>query len=158
MGTEILRPQDSLVERYPAFHGRRNYVPTKGNRLGNTKTNHNNNNNNNKKRYKNQNERIISSDESKAVSSKSINRNELEIGQVTIVRRGDSLDSLNSRIKKDRTTKTVFEPATLYAGSSAFSSSPSPTSLPLPTFFKKQELKSFDDSATRDLRRLLRLQ
>nr|GMD77387.1 proline-rich nuclear receptor coactivator [Ipomoea batatas] len=52
----------------------------------------------------------------------------------------------------------------VYAGS-GFSNSPSPRSLPLSSFFnnanKKQDgsdTTSFDDSATRDLRRLLRLE
>ncbi|XP_039162783.1 uncharacterized protein LOC104425304 [Eucalyptus grandis] len=43
----------------------------------------------------------------------------------------------------------------MYAGS-AFAVSPEPSSLPLPSFSKKKHV-SFDDSATRDLRRLLRL-
>lgn len=43
----------------------------------------------------------------------------------------------------------------MYAGS-AFSVSPSPSSLPLPSFSKKKQFP-IDDSATRDLRRLLRL-
>ncbi|KAH6808806.1 hypothetical protein C2S51_026589 [Perilla frutescens var. frutescens] len=48
-----------------------------------------------------------------------------------------------------------------YAGS-AFSLSPSPRSLPLPSFFNKKQqdfvpINPFDDPATRDLRRLLRL-
>ncbi|CAI0466556.1 unnamed protein product [Linum tenue] len=42
----------------------------------------------------------------------------------------------------------------VYAGS-AFAMSPAPSALPLPSFSKKQV--SVDDSATRDLRRLLRL-
>lgn len=45
----------------------------------------------------------------------------------------------------------------VYAGS-AFSQSPSPSSLPLPTFSRKREgLAVVDDTATRDLRRLLRI-
>ncbi|GAA0150370.1 hypothetical protein LIER_09325 [Lithospermum erythrorhizon] len=182
MGTQVLRPQDCLVERFPVLHGQRNYSPTKGNGFGYTKTNHIINNNTNyvnkksttvqtghKKRYHNQSQqyqqqncstspkKISSLDESKSVSRHRNTRNDLEMGQVTVVRRGDSLDSLNSRIKKDMTKKSAFDPAEIYAGS-AFSVSPSPSSLPLPTFFKKQELKPFDDSATRDLRRLLRLE
>ncbi|MBS2599563.1 hypothetical protein KFY57_25770, partial [Salmonella enterica subsp. enterica serovar Typhimurium] len=43
----------------------------------------------------------------------------------------------------------------VYAGS-AFAVSPAPSSLPLPSFSKKKQVR-FDDSATRDLRRLLRL-
>ncbi|GMP53455.1 hypothetical protein CsSME_00018905 [Camellia sinensis var. sinensis] len=46
-----------------------------------------------------------------------------------------------------------------YAGS-AFSVSPSPRSVPLPSFFSKKQLSKVaidGDSATRDLRRLLQL-
>ncbi|KAK7387839.1 hypothetical protein VNO78_22634 [Psophocarpus tetragonolobus] len=64
--------------------------------------------------------------------------------KVTILRRGQSLDSA---VKTD-----------VYAGS-AFSVSPSPSALPLPSFpTKKQALPVVHDSATRDLRRLLRLE
>ncbi|MGI4370304.1 proline-rich nuclear receptor coactivator motif-containing protein, partial [Klebsiella pneumoniae] len=47
----------------------------------------------------------------------------------------------------------------VYAGS-AFATSPSPRSLPLPSFFNKKHMSKVaggDDPATRDLRRLLRL-
>jgi len=64
--------------------------------------------------------------------------------KVTILRRGQSLDSA---VKSD-----------VYAGS-AFAMSPSPNALPLPSFpMKKNSSAAFDDSATRDLRRLLRLE
>ncbi|BAT77204.1 hypothetical protein LR48_Vigan01g312800 [Vigna angularis] len=64
--------------------------------------------------------------------------------KVTILRRGQSLDSA---VKCD-----------VYAGS-AFAMSPSPNALPLPSFpTKKNSSAAFDDSATRDLRRLLRLE
>jgi len=66
--------------------------------------------------------------------------------KVTILRRGKSLDSSLEVVKSDK-----------YAGS-AFAVSPSPSALPLPSFLvKKQLLATVDDSATRDLRRLLRL-
>ncbi|KAE8099907.1 hypothetical protein FH972_017851 [Carpinus fangiana] len=45
----------------------------------------------------------------------------------------------------------------MYAGS-AFAMSPEPNSFPLPSFSKKKQiLVIVDDSATKDLRRLLRL-
>lgn len=53
----------------------------------------------------------------------------------------------------------VMNPA-IYAGS-AFAVSPAPESLPLPSFSKKKEevgVVAVDASATRDLRRLLRLE
>jgi len=65
------------------------------------------------------------------------------VEKVTILRRGKSLDS----VKIDT-----------YAGSAAFGVSPSPSALPLPSFLMKKQLAvTVDDSATRDLRRLLRL-
>ncbi|XP_060216820.1 uncharacterized protein LOC132644257 [Lycium barbarum] len=179
MGTEVLRPQNCLIERFreprPVFHRRKT-----GNGYHNgyrkpvIRTE--------KKKVKNQSEPSISrgSEEPKPV-----------MGQVMILRRGESLDSLNPNIRKENETAscnkkkpvtdlTVYgtgrlgpeQPEMLpkqiqvgrsdmYAGS-AFSNSPSPRSLPLPSFFnnnKKQvEFRSFDDSATRDLRRLLRLE
>ncbi|GAA0141745.1 hypothetical protein LIER_02817 [Lithospermum erythrorhizon] len=157
MGTEVLRPQDCLVERFPDF----GY---------NTKINYNTNNHAyykkpcmvqtyHKRRYNNQNHQHQQRNESKVVSLSrhSNTRNEFEMGKVSSFRRGGSLDSLNCRIKKDRRSMTYFDQADVYAGS-ACSVSPSPSSLPLPTFFQKQELNSFDDSATRDLRRLLGLE
>lgn len=45
----------------------------------------------------------------------------------------------------------------MYAGS-AFSVSPSPSSLPLPNFFLKKDESTVADYATKDLRRLLRLE
>lgn len=68
--------------------------------------------------------------------------------KVTILRRGQSLDSsLSVAVKSD-----------VYAGS-VCAVSPSPSALPLPSFpTKKQSSVAFDDSATRDLRRLLRLE
>ncbi|XP_058083149.1 uncharacterized protein LOC131231075 [Magnolia sinica] len=85
----------------------------------------------------------------------------------TIVKRGESLDPPKRREfqGRDRRKATVsFDDRDLivsdinvYAGS-AFSQSPPPSSLPLPSFSKKKEsLPGFDDSATRDLRRLLRI-
>ncbi|KAK2358149.1 hypothetical protein P8452_77313 [Trifolium repens] len=63
-----------------------------------------------------------------------------------ILRRGKSLDSSLVAVKNDK-----------YAGS-AFAVSPSPSELPLPSFVtKKKSLATFDDSATQDLRRLLRI-
>ncbi|PKI47973.1 hypothetical protein CRG98_031637 [Punica granatum] len=93
-----------------------------------------------------------------------------ELRSVTILRRGASLDS---KMKSELSLKKeggergarqaqatelrspMMTKCDMYAGS-AFAVSPEPSSLPLPSFSKKK-LVSFDDSATRDLRRLLRL-
>lgn len=109
-------------------------------------------------------------------------------GQVTILKRGESLDSKKSEFKRSDLKKAASlneadlvvcgkgrlgpdpelvpkqirlkEPLPLqsdvYAGS-AFSQSPSPRSLPLPSFSTRKAPPAVDDSATKDLRRLLRL-
>lgn len=114
------------------------------------------------------------------------------MGQVTILKRGESLDSkVGSEFKRNELKKSVSlneadlivcgtdrlgpgpelvskhirltdalftrpGSGTEYAGS-GFSQSPSPRSLPLPTFSKKNISATVDDYATKDLRRLLRL-
>ncbi|CAM8989832.1 unnamed protein product [Rhodiola kirilowii] len=101
-------------------------------------------------------------------------------GQVTILKRGESLDSRIRSLeikKKDAMMLRRLGPEPdampreemkafltgrrdVYAGS-AFVASPSPSDLPLPSFQKKKLHLSpvvVDDSATRDLRRLLRLE
>ncbi|GAA0164501.1 hypothetical protein LIER_20117 [Lithospermum erythrorhizon] len=142
MGTEILRPQDCLAEILrisPAsFHHRRKHYPTTRNnrkpaevRTIQNKRPHHHQQMTNPKRF-----------DFRAISkhTKNSNNNDFSMRKVTILRRGQSFDSLNKN--------------TMYAGS-AFSVSPPPSDLPLPTFSKKL---SFDDHATRDLRRLLRLE
>uniref|UniRef100_A0A7N0V5G4 Uncharacterized protein n=1 Tax=Kalanchoe fedtschenkoi TaxID=63787 RepID=A0A7N0V5G4_KALFE len=70
---------------------------------------------------------------------------------VTILRRGESLDGGRSKGRMGRNLGDV------YAGSGFLSTSPPPpSSLPLPSFSTRKSV--VDDSATRDLRRLLRLE
>uniref|UniRef100_A0A5B7BE85 Uncharacterized protein n=1 Tax=Davidia involucrata TaxID=16924 RepID=A0A5B7BE85_DAVIN len=171
MGTEVLRPQDCLIERIrlaPSVFHRRSY----GN--GNPKFRKPV-----KKRFNNASEPSISK---RSSSSDDSRKNHLMVGQVTILRRGESLDAkINGgnqpfcgtqrlgphpgmvpkqiRIGDGELKSPVAVGiwSDVYAGS-AFSLSPSPSSLPLPSFFnKKQVSKIVDDSATKDLRRLLRL-
>lgn len=97
----------------------------------------------------------------------------LEMGQVTVLRRGHSLDSLETKRNKNSNVKAKGGILiknkfninggygdSLYAGST-FLASPAPESLPLPTFFynkKNGKKEKYDASASRDLRRLLRLE
>ncbi|XP_062211083.1 uncharacterized protein LOC133912393 [Phragmites australis] len=55
-----------------------------------------------------------------------------------------------------KTSASVRPAAEVYAGP-AFSASPEPSSLPMPQFPVKKAVAVVDDSATRDLRRILRL-
>ncbi|CAI0560144.1 unnamed protein product [Linum tenue] len=132
--------------------------------------------------------RSTSADDLRISSSKNNNHHHqhghsLVMDKVTILRRGESLDSRSAetsssslvvndteRIGPDpeavsrqiRITDARPPPAPgvprkcdVYAGS-AFAMSPAPSALPLPSFSKKKQVP-VDDSATRDLRRLLRL-
>ncbi|KAL5097238.1 hypothetical protein RYX36_001565 [Vicia faba] len=105
---------------------------------------------------------------------------ELVMEKVMILRRGESLDSkMNSEgLKKEGDDLVVIGTQRLgpdpnmvpkqirivdfktgcevYAGS-AFAMSPSPSALPIPSFQRKFAPVAVDDSATRDLRRLLRI-
>ncbi|KAE8662339.1 Detected protein of unknown function [Hibiscus syriacus] len=84
---------------------------------------------------------------------KVVRNNNVGIEKATILRRGELFDS---RINGGREDKfPAIEKSDVYAGS-AFVVSPAPSSLPLPSFSKKKQIP-IDDSATRDLRRLLRL-
>ncbi|KAG6766466.1 hypothetical protein POTOM_030549 [Populus tomentosa] len=214
MGTEVLRPQDCLTERTRVSPcRRRNYYYGNGNGNFANPSVYSSNNNRNNPRFnrkptavrsdrsdqrKKQSEPSVSKksrsvdDFVKIYKNNSINNNKV-MEKVTILRRGESLDS---KIKSSETASATVSSkkeqgngadmavtstdrlgpdpkmvskqirivdlrspvagnGDIYAGS-AFSVSPPPSSLPLPLFSKKKHL-SVDDSATRDLRRLLRL-
>lgn len=88
--------------------------------------------------------------------------------KVMILRRGESLDSLvkSEGLKNEGNDEMVSKQIRIvdlkngcdvYAGS-AFAMSPSPSALPIPSFQRKfASPVAVDDSATRDLRRLLRI-
>ncbi|XP_028781652.1 uncharacterized protein LOC114737834 [Neltuma alba] len=173
MGTEVLRPQDCLIERirqppvsiYRQSYGNhynqvKNYVPNPRSSRKPAK----------RPERPDKRRRVVvpsqpipvtsvskrsSSDDSRMGRSSGITRE-----KVTILRRGESLDS---KIMSDALTKKVGDDLmtcsgqSIYAGS-AFVVSPSPSALPLPSFSKKQPSAVVDDFATRDLRRLLRLE
>ncbi|KAL0393178.1 UNVERIFIED_CONTAM: hypothetical protein Sradi_2540600 [Sesamum radiatum] len=201
MATEVLRPQDLLVERFRVPQTscpRRRSFPANGslthldaNRRQHRKTS-----------PKPDKRRFNAAAETKRSSHGGVSdvRQRVEVsgggpvmGQVTLLRRGESLSSLASKVSggsaEAPTQKPVDDLAVLgtvrigpdlpemvpkqirlgapssgdiYAGS-AFFSSPSPRSVPLPSFFNKRDSNDcqsepFDDGATRDLRRLLRLE
>ncbi|XWS13978.1 hypothetical protein CRYUN_Cryun36dG0084600 [Craigia yunnanensis] len=186
MGTEVLRPQDCLIERilvYPTACYRRRY----GNGSFNLSYYNNNNGGNGRFNRKPVQRKRVGSEQ--AISKRSCSADDLRtvtnnvsMEKVTILKRGESLDS---KIKSNNGGKEdglvvpgtdrlgpdpemvskqirivdIKSPVTgkcdMYAGS-AFFVSPAPSSLPLPSFSKKKQV-SIDDSATRDLRRLLRL-
>ncbi|XP_042499348.1 uncharacterized protein LOC122077465 [Macadamia integrifolia] len=168
MGTEVLRPQDFLTERFgsggPAVFPRRNRLSA-----GNPKPCRRSVARPESRRRSptptkpSVSRKLISDDSSK--SSKNF-----VMGQVTILKR-DLIVCGTERLGPDpemvpkqiriadlkAILSPVAVPSDVYAGA-AFSCSPSPSSLPLPSFFKKKDgLTIVDDSATKDLRRLLRL-
>ncbi|XP_027329544.1 uncharacterized protein LOC113845975 [Abrus precatorius] len=180
MGTEVLRPQNCLIERIrvpPAAISRRraygnyanngcNFYAGRTYRKAATRPEQ-------RKRVP---DRKPSSDDSRVARDSG-----LVMEKVTILRRGESLDSKikSEALKREGDDLVVIGTHRLgpdpemvpkqirivnlkhgcdvYAGS-AFAMSPSPSALPLPSFWKKQSAAAVDDSATRDLRRLLRLE
>ncbi|KAK4753163.1 hypothetical protein SAY87_021961 [Trapa incisa] len=174
MGTEVLIPQDCLRLRtgvYPAvFPRRRTY--NNGNSCSNPRPNR-----------KQQTARPNKPDRRGAASEPAISKasscddlgadskSGLVMEAATTLRRGKSLDSKirsNVGVREQRRVMAprriqAAEPRSpvvcgrcdVYAGS-AFSVSPEPSSLPLPSFPMKN-VAAIEDSATRDLRRLLRL-
>lgn len=165
MGTEVLRPQDCLIRTplAPAVFPRRRNGVARVNRKQITRSD---------RRSPDPNE--SRSKQIKSNTNNTNNNNSLVLGQVKILKRGESLQTIvqptvakygdngtdmavygTGRLGPDPKTVTKqvrFGLPDVYAGS-AFSMSPSPSSLPLPSFFRKVD----DESATRDLRRLLRL-
>lgn len=211
MATEVLRPQDCLIQRIrvsPASYPRRkacNYGNSYSNPSSRSSARPNRRQQiqqqqpqpakpeQQRKRYvPAQSEPSTSSRSSSDDLSRQARSSGLVMEKVTILRRGESLDSKiksqvaasasgdmvvcdgtqrlgpdpemvpkQVRIVDLRSPAPAPTPAAgrrrcdMYAGS-AFAVSPEPSSLPLPSFSKKKHV-SFDDSATRDLRRLLRL-
>ncbi|XP_058758710.1 uncharacterized protein LOC131631960 [Vicia villosa] len=139
MGTQVLHPQEYFFTPTPAsFSYRSNHYGYNNNRAATSKSHRKPVT---RPAVKKRDSTLVlkrsSADDSVTAKSRE---------KVTILRRGKSLDSSLEAVKSDK-----------YAGS-AFSMSPSPSALPLPSFLmKKQFSATVDDSATRDLRRLLRL-
>ncbi|EOA31677.1 hypothetical protein CARUB_v10014881mg [Capsella rubella] len=138
MGTEVIRPQNVLVDRMresPAiiYNPRRNHVHRKPPPRPDQR-------------------RRFGSDEFRTtMTTKNFVR-----------RRGESFDSF-SNIKVRKSSPEVVSADNIYAGSSMFVVSPAPSSLPLPSFSRRDDknqvlVVSVDDSASQDLRRLLRLE
>lgn len=216
MGTEILRPQDCLM-RVPSSTASIT-IPRSGKPSSNSYYYSSNPNpkfyrkTEQRKQPQQQHHRYFSQSETSVVKNgvrssssspkltpstspatttgKSVVKNELT-ASVTILKRGESLDNINSKKKTEKlkikrsvsgdlssgfssssSSSSGSESSSdsergvvrseVYAGN-AFYLSPAPSSLPLPTFFSiKKEggcgaSAIIDDSATKDLRRLLRL-
>ncbi|WOH15978.1 hypothetical protein DCAR_0935527 [Daucus carota subsp. sativus] len=169
MGTEVLRPQDCLTHRIrvppAAFHRRKttfsgytNRVPPVNKPFIRTEKPD--------RRWPEQRKR---SPEKSAISKRSASSGDLMNKQaqinsknnviasenVRILRRGESLMSIRENEKKCEAVRVGL--ADVYSGSTA-TMSPSPRALPVPSFFKKgADRMLVDDLATKDLRRLLRL-
>lgn len=180
MGTEILRPQDCLfngVRVSPAACSRRRYV-------GNQNWSYNCNYNAKINRKPVRSEKKRSGSEA-SITKRSSSMDDLVMEKVKILRRGESLGlrirssealrreadggdlvvtgmgTETDRLGPDlemvpRQIQISRDKTDMYAGS-AFAFSPPPSSLPLPSFPTKKQAALVYDSATRDLRRLLRL-
>lgn len=198
MGTEVFRPHDCLIERigFPcttSFTRRMNNYYY-GNSCGNYKSNPRSNRKPVRSEKQNPRRRFSRSEQSPPISKRSgmisddSKSGGLKMEKVTMLRRGESLDSKikgSEGLKKEaddslvvygtqrlgpdpkmvpKRTRivdlkyTVGGKPDMYAGS-AFSVSPAPSAVPLPSFSKKKQVSAIvDDSATRDLRRLLGLE
>lgn len=139
MGTEIIRPQNCLVDRIrdppsAIFHPRRNHIHRRP---------------------------PLRPDQRRRFGSDEFRTTEKDV----VRRRGESFDSY-SNIKARRSSgknPPEFSADDIYAGSSTFVVSPAPSSLPLPSFSRRIAksqvvVVTVDDSASQDLRRLLRLE
>ncbi|XP_059649159.1 uncharacterized protein LOC132295094 [Cornus florida] len=181
MGTEVLRPQDCLIERIgvaPAvFHRRRSFY---GNGNPNPSFRKPVFRQGQKKRFNYPSEPSISKRSSEDFKQNYNHHHHHVMGHVAVLRRGESLDlKMNGedlivygtersgpdpemvrreiRVGDLRSALAAGGRSDMYAGS-AFAMSPSPSSLPLPSFFNKKQVSEIaDDSASRDLRRLLGL-
>ncbi|KAL6188673.1 hypothetical protein ACLB2K_040064 [Fragaria x ananassa] len=176
MGTEILRPQDCLIERIrvsPTFSRPSSYnifyrngpIPVQQQRRSG------------KPAVRAEQRRPEPAALVSKKSGQSSSDDLMKAEKVTILRRGEPLSRMKKAASDGRLERLGPGPGPtvvpkevrivdlstpvidMYAGS-AFAMSPEPSSLPLPSFSrkKKQASRSFDDSATRDLRRLLRLE
>lgn len=209
MATEVLRPQDCLIDRIrvprPAsFSRRKSYYGYPNSTCNGYNYNNSSSSNNyanarssrNRSEKQEQRKRFGSGSGSnqaepsvsKRSSSSSDDLKAMKFEKVTILRRGESLDSkikssseplkeevggglvvcgtqrlgpgpemVPKRVGIVDLKAPVAGKSDVYAGS-AFAVSPEPSSLPLPSFSKKKQVTAIiDDSATRDLRRLLRI-
>ncbi|KAF4356047.1 hypothetical protein G4B88_015327 [Cannabis sativa] len=196
MATEVLRPQDCLIDRIrvppPVTFSRRRNNYGYPNSTCNGNNNYYYGNSNGSNSYVNgrsSRNRLEKPEQRRSISKRSSSDDlkTVKLDKVTILRRGESLDS---KIKSEPLMKEaggglavcgtqrigpepkmvpkrvgivdlkfpVAGKVDVYAGS-AFAFSPAPGSLPLPSFSKMKQVPTIvDDSATRDLRRLLRIE
>ncbi|KAK7292339.1 hypothetical protein RIF29_08117 [Crotalaria pallida] len=166
MATEILRPQDCLIQRTrvspAAFSRRRTNTNCGANYYYNHHAAATSRTHRKPVTRPDQRKRVVSGSGQPVVAEPApvLKRSSFDdsrmakssgstMEKVTTLRRGQSLDSSSMMaVKSD-----------VYAGSAFSVVAPSPSALPLPSFStKKQPSATIDDSATRDLRRLLRLE
>ncbi|XP_050378338.1 uncharacterized protein LOC126795569 [Argentina anserina] len=169
MGTEILRPHDCLIERIRSNRSTTLFSqPVSYKYYANGPIHLQNH------RYRNSAVRAEQKRlESATLVSKRIGRSNydalMKAKNVIILRRGEPLNRMK-KATSDNQLERFGQGRTMvpkkagivdlkYAGS-AFAMSPEPSSLPLPSFSRKKKhvSRSFDDSATINLRRLLRLE
>lgn len=153
MGTEILRPQDCLAGRMvassPAAYPRQRSSSYRSS-SANPRPNRRHHQHQQRKRP------VVPGQPEPAPPGG------LVTGKAAVLRRGDGPVVVpGSGPEPEMARKQAIAPggrAVVYAGS-AFAVSPEPSSLPLPSFSKEKKKQALlvDDSATRDLRRLLRL-
>lgn len=188
MGTEVLLPQDCLIQRIrapPATFSRRKPYGNCHNNYSNNYYGATNSGRSNRKPVTRPEQRkrfpaTVRKHKNSSDDLKVARGSGMAMEKVTILRRGESLDSLvkSDGLKKEGEDLVVIGTQRLgpdpnmvpkqirivdfktgcdvYAGS-AFAMSPSPSALPIPSFQRKFAPVAVDDSATRDLRRLLRI-
>ncbi|KAL5712726.1 hypothetical protein ACHQM5_014870 [Ranunculus cassubicifolius] len=144
MGTEVLRPQEFLTEPI-RFNSRRKpyYSGNKPSRKP-----------------------FVRSEPKKRVFDESTKNNGFVLGDVRVLKRGESIELKNSNVPNQilnlKISNSNCRSEETYAGSVVYSS-PSPRKVPLPSFSKKNDGLMMntvfsEEFVTKDLRRLLRIE
>ncbi|KAM7277632.1 hypothetical protein ACFE04_004766 [Oxalis oulophora] len=157
MGTEILRPHDCLTERI------RSSSPSSSSVFVNPRPRYNNNNGNQPQSHHAFNYYFAPNRKPSRRFNQPLSRRSSSVDDLKLSRNSadDHFTVEKSALRRvESHHKVNGKPDVLYAGS-AFAVSPAPSSLPLPSFSTTTTMTKnnscVDDSATKDLRRLLRL-